>query len=331
MSPAAVGGADPLDLLTAYQQSAIVASACLTGVADALYAAPGEAEDVAARARADARATRALLNAMVVLGLAERDGARFALSERGAVLAADHPQTIAWIVRKEWFFYGVWRELPQALIDGHARIPPWKQRLESDPETAHGFLRALDDLAARFGGELPGLADLPAGSRLLDAGGGAGSHAARLVQAVDGLDATVLDLPEVEPILRERHPELRYTAGDLALARFGCPSDEVWDVVLLGNIIHDQDPETARATIAEGAALLRPGGRLVLYEWVLDDRCDRPDAVVLFALMMLVENEGGNAYTESQLRSWLADAGLEAVEVRRGAGPIAVVTGVRPA
>jgi len=39
----------------------------------------------------------------------------------------------------------------------------------------------------------------------------------------------------------------------------------------------------------------------------------------------MVENEGGAAWTEADLRGWLLDAGLEAAEVRRGGGPIAVL------
>lgn len=323
-------GAGAIDLLTAYQQSAIVAAACKTGVADALHAEPAGAEQTAARAGTDPRATRALLNAMVVLGLAERDGGKFSLTSEGAPLALAAPDSIASIVNKEWFFYGVWRELPEAIADGHARITPWTDRLENDTETAHGFLRALDDLASRFGGELPGLAALDPGTRLLDAGGGSGSHSAALVAAVNGIEATVLDLPAVEPVLRERHPELTFVRGDLREPRFGRPAEESWDAVLLGNVIHDQDPETARSTISEAAGLLRPGGRLVLYEWVLEDSRDRPETVALFALMMLVENEGGNAYTEQEFRDWLQDAGLETAEIRRGGGPICVVTAVKP-
>lgn len=330
MSPAAPGGAGAIDLLTAYQHSAIVAAACKTGVADALYAEPADAEQTAARAGTDLRATRALLNAMVVLGLATREGETYSLTTEGTPLAVSAPDSIATIVTKEWFFYSVWNELPEAIKDGHARIAPWTDRLESDPEMSHGFLRALDDLATRFGGELPGLANLEPGTRLLDAGGGSGSHSAALAAVVDGIETTVLDLPAAEPVLRERHPELTFVPGDLREPRFGRPEGESWDAVLLGNIIHDQDPDTAARTIAEAATLLRPGGRIVLYEWVLEDSRDRPEAVALFALMMLVENEGGNAYTEQDFHGWLESAGLEQAEIRRGGGPICVVTAVKP-
>ena len=246
------------------------------------------------------------------------------------MLAGGHPESVALIVAKEWFFYRAWAGLPESVGDGHARIPPWRERLAADPGRSLDFLRALDDLAARFGGELPALAGLPGPGRLLDAGGGAGSHAAALARAVPGLEATVLDLPEVEPVLRERHPELAFVPGDLDRPRFGRPPGERWDAVLLANVLHDHPAERCRAVVAAAAGLLAPGGTLLVYEWVLDEGGDTPPAVALFDLMMLVENEGGAAWTASELTAWLRAAGLTGVELRRGGGPIAVLRATAP-
>ena len=46
--------------------------------------------------------------------------------------------------------------------------------------------------------------------------------------------------------------------------------------------------------------------------------------------MMLVENEGGAAWTASELTAWLQAAGLTRVELRRGGGPIAVLWATAP-
>lgn len=315
---------DPLELATAYQRSAVVAAACATGVAEAIAGGPRPAGSVAAACGTDPRATRALLGGLVALGLAEAGPDGYALSPDGATLAGGHPRSVARIVAKEWFFYQAWAGLPDSVRDGHARIPPWRERLAADPGRSLDFLRALDDLAARFAGELPGLASLAGPGRLLEVGGGAGSHAAALAGAVPGLEATVLDLPAVEPVLAERHPELAFVAGDLDLPRFGRPAGERWDAVLLANVLHDHPAERCRAIVATAAGLLAPGGTLLVYEWVLDEE-GGPPAVALFDLMMLVENEGGAAWTAAQLTAWLGAAGLVGAELRRGAGPIAVV------
>ena len=323
---------NPLDLATAYQQSAVVAAACATGVADAIAAGPRQAEAVAAACGTSPRATRALLGGLVALGLADHGPGGYALSAEGAVLAGGHPESVARIVAKEWFFYQAWAGLPDSVRDGHARIAPWRDRLAADPARSLDFLRALDDLAARFGGELPALAGLDGPGRLLDVGGGAGSHAAALARAVPGLEATVLDLPAVEPVfrLRERHPELAFVPGDLDDPRFGRPPGERWDAVLLANVLHDHPPARCQAIVATAAGLLAPGGTLLVYEGVLDETGDTPPAVALFDLMMLVENEGGAAWTAARLSAWLEAAGLAGIELRRGAGPIAVLRASAP-
>ncbi len=329
--PERTGAADPLAMITAYQDSALVAAAVRTGVAEAIASGARSAEQVAEHCKTHPRATLALLRALTAQGLAEASKDGFELSDAAAPLARSAPASIVEIVEKEWFFYNAWAGLEETVRDGHAQIAPWRQRLDEDPETAHAFLRALDDLAGRFGGELPGLAGLEGGGgRLLDVGGGAGSHAAALAAAVPGLEPTVLDLPGVEQVLRERHPELSFLAGDLDEPRFGRPGDERWDFVLLANILHDHPPERCRRYLAEAASLLEPGGTLLVYEWVIGEGDPQPPALAMFSLMMLVENEGGGTWSEAEIGEWVAEAGLVDVGLRRGGGPISVLRAQRP-
>lgn len=331
MSPAAGGPADPLELLTGYQAAAIIGTAVELGVPDALDSGPRSAGELASSLGLHERACGYLLGAMTVLGLTAPVASGYELTGSGRELVDGGPGSASEIVRKEWFFYRAWAELPQAIRDGHARIPPWRDRLRDDPGQSLTFLRALDDLAARFGGGLPALAALERGGRLLDAGGGAGSHAANLEAAVPGLKATVLDLPAAEPALRERHPELDFVAGDLEQARFGRPEGDEWDYVLLANILHDHPVGRCRELVSEAAGLLAPGGTLLVYEWVLGEDAVSPPAVATFSLMMLVENEGGGTWTEEQISSWARAAGLEPEPLRRDPGPIAVLRAHRSA
>ena len=321
---------DLLEMATAYQRSAVVAAAVRTGVAHALAGPPVSPDAVAAALGLHARGVTALVGAMAALGLATRTGEGFALSEAGAPLDPAHPRTVAAIVVKEWTFYRAWADLPDTIRDGHARLAPWAQRVDEDPQTALGFLGALDDLGTMFGSELAGLAGLSGPARVLDVAGGSGIHGANLQALGVGLAATVLDLAPVAPLVHERHPELGFAAGDLHAARFGRPAGETWDAVLLSNVLHDWDAGTARTLVARAAGLVRPGGAVVIYEWLLDETRDGPPDSALFALMMMVENEGGAAYTESEIRGWMTSAGLGGIETVRGHGPIAVMRGGLP-
>ena len=212
------------DQIAAYQESALIGTAVEVGLPNLLYGSPHNLEGITASLGTDPRGTMGLLAGLVTFGLVERDGETFSLTANGELLADEHPDSIAMISRKEWFFYKLWAEMPAAVRTGHTQTRAWRDRLENDPDQAHDFLRALDDLCRLYGGDLPELAGLENGGRLLDVGGGAGSHAANLVKAVDGLEATVLDLPGAEPVLEERHPGLAFVAGDIDQPRFGRPA-----------------------------------------------------------------------------------------------------------
>jgi hypothetical protein len=113
----------------------------------------------------------------------------------------------------------------------------------------------------------------------------------------------VLDLPET---LEIGAPDLRAAgiacvAGD---AGEGLP-DGPWDAVHLGNIVHLLDRDAAAALVARAAAVLRPGGLLLIGE-VLGDRSPQGPG---FGVMMLVSTPGGDAWTEEAYRAWMAAAG----------------------
>ncbi len=320
---------DLVGLMTGYQGSAFLGTAVETGLADLLAEEPLTLEEVVESLGADERGTMALLAGLASVGLVERDGDKFALTAQGELLSRSHPDSVAQIVLKEWFFYKLWAELPLAVKDGHARTGAWRERLEKDPEQAHSFLRALDDLCTLFGGELPGLAGLEDGGRLLDVGGGAGSHSANLVKLNPAIEATVLDLPGAAPIQEERHPEISFVEGDFELERFGRPDGEQWDYILLSNILHDHPAKWNAKFVERAASLLAPGGTLIVYEWVIDPDRISPDGVAKFTAMMVVENEGGWTWSEDEIAGWINEAGLEAQPINRAFGPIAVIKGLK--
>lgn len=311
--------------ITSYQESALIGTAVEVGLPNALYGSPMTLAQLTAELGTDPRGTMGLLSGLVTFGIINRRDETYRLTANGELLADDHPESIAMISRKEWFFYKLWASMPEAVRTGHTQTGAWRNRLENDPDQAHDFLRALDDLCRLYGGDLPGLAGLEKGGRLLDVGGGAGSHAANLVKAVDGLKATVLDLPGAEPVLNERHPELDFLAGDIDQPRFGRPEGETWDYVLVSNILHDHPAEENERIIREAAGLLAPGGSLVIYEWVIDEGRTSPPGVASFTPMMVIENEGGWTWTESEIGDWIRAAGLTPRPISQGPGPIAVI------
>lgn len=319
-----------LDMTTAYQRSVVVAAACVTGITGAIAHRAMRADELASELSLHADGVLALLGALTSLGLVERAGDRFRLSSAGAPLDPAHPQSVAAIVAQEWEAYGLWAGVPQTVRDGHPRVPSWRARMRDEPAAALASLAALDDLGALSDGALAGLASLSGPGRLLDVGGGSGVHSAALMAAVPGIEATVLDLAPVGDLVRQRHPEVAFVAGDIALPRFGLASTEPWDAILLADVLREGSRGAARRMIHEAAGLLRSGGLLVVYEHLINEARDGPVAATMLAVAAMLQSEGATTYRASEIHEWMTEAGMAFVETRRGDGAMAVVRAGRP-
>jgi SAM-dependent methyltransferase len=123
----------------------------------------------------------------------------------------------------------------------------WSNDPQAWAETAEGRIRPLYERL-----------DLAPGTRLLDAGCGAGLFAALAAQRgaeVVGLDAA----PGLIEYARHRRPAARYVVDDLEHMPFG---DGAFDVVTgFNSVLYAADPRRALAEIARVSA---PSGRLVV-------------------------------------------------------------------
>ncbi|WP_307813517.1 methyltransferase domain-containing protein [Streptomyces sp. N35] len=154
-----------------------------------------------------------------------------------------------------------------------ARSGPSESAHPTPPDTAHGqqpgqdpvpeliaLLDALDAMpvARRLRGRTYDLLEAGPGSRIVDAGCGAGRAGAGLTET--GARATRVALrPRVLHVARERCPKGDFREGDLAELPFG---DATLDGYRADKVLHTL-PDPARA-VAEAARVLVSGGRAVL-------------------------------------------------------------------
>jgi hypothetical protein len=79
--------------------------------------------------------------------------------------------------------------------------------------------------------------------------------------------------------------------------------------------------------VLHGAAALKPGGGLYIVGRTLDDSRLSPLDAVAANVMFLNIYDDGQAYTESEYRGWLNDAGLIDIERQPLAGGYSIVYG----
>ena len=98
-----------------------------------------------------------------------------------------------------------------------------------------------------------------------------------------------------------------YNEGDLRQVDFG---RDLYDLVILGHIIHSEGEKHGRDLIRKSHAALKRAGKLLIAEFVPNDARTGPPMPVMFGLNMLLHTEEGDVFTMREYRSWLKDAGF---------------------
>jgi SAM-dependent methyltransferase len=309
-----------LDLMTGYQPAATLTAAARLGVFDARDTASLSYADLAAHLDTDPLATRALLDALVAHGLLILDGDLYSGTPDSRRLCRSGDLRL--VAEKEAFFARVWLELEDSIRTGQPRLAPWTSRLVTDPTQARSFLEALVVLADTTGPDLTSV--IPPGSRVVDLGGGLGSYAAPLAAA--GRTVTLVDLPPVAAWAREElDDDIEVIGADLL-----SPSPAIgsgYDVALLSHVLHDLTDADCLTVLRLVPSVLRPGGRVVVFELPGDP----PGAFgPTFDLMMTVET-AGRARRLAELTSLLTAAGyVDVAASAQHARPHGVLVGSLP-
>ncbi len=325
---------DTIDVMTSYQHAAALTAAARCGVFDVLAERSLTWTETAAELGTDPTATRALLDAMVGLGLVDLDDevGRYRAGPVAARLGAGGDLRL--VVEKEAFLARVWLDLADSVRSGRPVLAPWRDRLVADPVQAREFLSALVVLAAQTGPDLATVLELAPGSTVADLGGGLGAYAVPLAGA--GAEVTLVDLA---PVVDWARDDLSAIDADTRRRIVVCEADLLaadaaeriggrFDVVLLSHLLHDLSDDDAAVVLGLARRLLRPGGSVVVFELPGDP----PGAFgPLFDLMMRVETPGA-ARRVDELVALLEAAGfVDLAEVPGTGRPHVVLRAAAPA
>jgi SAM-dependent methyltransferase len=321
------------DAYIAGRQSAAVAAAVRIGLFE-LIARDGPLSETAIgeRLRFHARPLRALLAALLAMGLLERQGEHFALSADAAdYLVRGKPGWLGGLIDMEVERFLSPASMIEALEKGrptvYGDVDPWEAH-QADPARARAFTAAMHSISERPAAGLAEVVDFSRVRRLLDVGGGSGALSLAVARAWPDVRCVVFDLPVVCAIAREYAAAAnladRVTAepGDMFAGEF--PSG--FDAVLYSQILHDWSPEKCGLLLEKAHAALPPGGIVLVHEKLVDDDGGGPLANALVNLDMALWTEG-QQFSEVELRRMLGAAGFFDVERRPTAGYWSVVLG----
>ena len=302
-----------LEISGAYWQTCTLHAAVKLGIFSVLARQEQTADAVAGLIGAPPRSTAMLLNALVAMGLIKKSGQSYANTPFSAeYLDAQSPHYLGYIIQHHHHLVDVWAQLDTAVTTGQ----PVRGRLSSQSDTwRENFLMGMFNLASNIAPEIARNIDLAGKKRLLDLGGGPGTYAIYFCLENPHLRATVFDLPTTQPFALKTikqfglEDKITFAAGDY----LNSDPEGNYDVVWISHILHAENPEHCHLILKKGAAVLEPGGMLIIHDFILNNQLDGPLFPSLFSLNMLLCTQDGQAYSERQIKEMAKKVGIRKV------------------
>jgi len=295
-------------------------------------------ETLAERLMLHPRSATDFLDALVALGMLEREGDRYAnTSETDLFLDRAKPSYVGGLLEMaNARLYGFWGSLTEALRTGQPQNEAkggeedFFAAIYADPGRLEGFLKAMTGISLGSAVAIANKFPWDRYESFVDIGAAQGGLPVQVALAHEHLSGGGFDLPPVGPIFEEYvdshglSDRLRFYPGDF----FEDPLPAS-DVLVMGHILHDWGLEGKRLLLEKAYEALPEGGALIAYEALIDDERRENTFGLLMSLNMLIETPAGFDYTGADCRSWMGDVGFRESYVEHLVGPDSMVVGIK--
>jgi precorrin-6B methylase 2 len=295
---------------SAFQNSRILLTAFELGVFTEIEKGKGTSEEISDSLQTDERATDRLLNALVVIGYLHKEKNIFQNKDFvSKYLVKGSPDFISGLYHTN-HMWDSWSFMTDVIKKGKPDFNPSIQ--EKRGNWLEAFIEAMDNRAKVQTKPSVEVLDLTNVNKVLDVGGGSAAFSIEFVRHKESLRATVFDLPNVTPItetyIKKRgfSEKINTYNGDYTVNEL----PKGFDLIYLSAIIHANSFEQNKELIKKCSESLNPGGQIVVQDYIMNDDRTEPARGAIFALNMLTGTQGGDTYTENEIKSWMKDAGL---------------------
>jgi len=301
----------------------------LTALELDIFTAVGDganAERIATRIHANARATDILLNALVSLGLLLKSSDNYRNTPETARYfvegAKDNHRDGLLHTANLWHRWGT---LTETVRRGN-RVPvPGSGTPEWTANFIAGMQRNAKDRASLVV-KVIGSAGI---HRVLDLGGGSGAYSIAFAKASPNVQCEILDLAEVIPLTSDYvnkagvSAQVSVRAGNMLQDNYGAG----YDIIMLNAICHMFSDGQNRDIFHRARKALAPNGRLVVQDFILNPDKAGPQHAALFSVNMLVGTDCGASYSEAEYADWMRSAGFAEISRIKLPGPSDLIVG----
>ena len=287
------------------------------------------AGDIAKKLNVSQEGVVRLLNALTALNLLKKENDFFSNTRASKTfLSKDSPGYIGYMISHHHHLVESWSKLDQAVQTG---TPVRERGSHTSSEWRESFLMGMFNMAMSMAPMVVDKIDLSGRSHLLDLGGGPGTYAIHFCMKNPKLKGTVYDLPTTRPFAEKTIEKFDLTDRiDFIDGNYVNEGIEgVYDVAWLSHILHGEGQKDCQRIIQKAVSVLKPGGMIIVHDFILNNSMDGPLFPALFSLNMFLGTSGGQSYSEKQINGMLSEAGVKQIRRLSFQGPTesGIITG----
>ena len=317
--------------------SKVLLSAVEFEVFTALGEGPLTSEALRERLGLHARGHVDFLDALVSLGMLERQDGHYANAPIAAVFLDKNKASYigAILEMANARLWHSWGKLSDALRTGKPQSESGGSddvfdTLYSDPARLEQFLRSMTAIHFATGQALARKFPWKNYKTCIDIGTAQGGVIVEIARENRHITGGGFDLPQAKPIFEAyvqaqgMADRLKFHTGDF----FKEPIPHA-DVITMGHILHNWNLDEKKVLIRKAYEALPEGGAFVVFESLIDDERRHNAVGLLMSLNMLIETPGGFDFTGADCRQWLKEAGFRETRIEHLQGPESMVVGIK--
>ena len=327
-----------MQLGLAFWGSKTLLSAIELGLFTELAKEPLDAKEIQDRLVLHPRSVGDFLDALVALGMLERDvkGKYSNTPETDQFLDRAKPGYAGGMLEMaNARLYPFWGALTEGLRTGQPQNEAksggdFFEAIYADQKGLEGFLSAMTGLS--LGSAMAVAQKFPWKNynTFIDIGAAQGGFPVQVALAHPHLTGGGFDLEAVRPVFETyvaKHSlsdRLKFFPGSF----FTDPLPSA-DVFVMGHILHDWNLEEKKTLLRKAYEALPAKGALIVYESLIDDDRRENAFGLLMSLNMLIETPGGFDYTGADCQGWMRETGFRETLVEHLIGPDSMVVGIK--
>lgn len=315
-------------------RSTVLRCAVELGVFNHIHEGQGTVEKLCRIIGSSHRAMRIFLDALVGMGVLAKARGAYKLS----------PEAKEFLVKGESHYLGQfltgtsvaqdgWKNLCEVVQKGEA-IPEFadpEHRTQFFKELVKGIFPTSFSSGVILGKKL-GMGKTLKDQKILDIGCGAAPWSIALALADPSAQVMGVDYPDIIDIAKAHvkrfhvSKQFDWRPGDFHKVKF---EKGAYDLVMLGHILHGEGETSAKKLIKRAHDALKPGGKILIAEFLSNDLRTGPELPLLFALNMLLYTPNGDVFSAKELKRWMGIAGFKKTSALAVQFPATVMVGTK--